>query len=215
MCFLLWELSVTFYIFHRHRVYLVDHVDLICSLYSWWEGLGTCSIGSLPLGFNCGFISTSPCGRPLRFVPEAVLEDLGLPLWGSCVEVVQLLGSQGFWKHQVLRGVDSQGSRKYSALEGYGNQYWPICSSFLAWRTPLTEKPGRPQSTGSQRVGHDWSDPVGIDVRLFGLWQLCPSESWMWRWCSCLACGDPGSTKCEGTWTASTARVMAPSESFV
>ena len=33
--FLLWELSVTFYIFHRHRVYLVDRVDLICSLYSW------------------------------------------------------------------------------------------------------------------------------------------------------------------------------------
>ena len=31
----------------------------------------------------------------------------------------------------------------------------------------LTEKPGRPQSTGQQRVGHDWSDPVGIDARLF------------------------------------------------
>src|SRR5574337_569263 len=34
MCFLLWELSMSFYIFHRHRVGLVDHVDLICSLYS-------------------------------------------------------------------------------------------------------------------------------------------------------------------------------------
>ena len=32
----MWELSVTFYIFHRHRVCLVDPVDLICSLYSWW-----------------------------------------------------------------------------------------------------------------------------------------------------------------------------------
>ena len=30
-----------------------------------------------------------------------------------------------------------------------------------------------------------------IDARLFGLWQLCPSESWVWRWQSCLACGDP------------------------
>ena len=28
-------------------------------------------------------------------------------------------------------------------------------SSILAWRTPWTEKPGRLQSTGSQRVGHD------------------------------------------------------------
>ena len=32
VCFLLWVLSVSFYIFHRYRVYLVDHVDLICSL---------------------------------------------------------------------------------------------------------------------------------------------------------------------------------------
>ena len=28
-------------------------------------------------------------------------------------------------------------------------------SSILAWRIPLTEEPGRPQSMGSQRVGHD------------------------------------------------------------
>ena len=30
-CLLLWELSMTFYIFNRHRVCLVDHLDLICS----------------------------------------------------------------------------------------------------------------------------------------------------------------------------------------
>ena len=88
-------------------------------------------------------------GRPLGFAPEAALEDL--PLRGPGVEVVQLLELQGFWQHQVLRRVD----RKYSALEGYGNQYWPIHSSMLAWRTTLlTEKPGRPQSTGSPRVRH-------------------------------------------------------------
>ena len=28
-------------------------------------------------------------------------------------------------------------------------------SSILAWRIPQTEKPGRLQSMGSQRVGHD------------------------------------------------------------
>ena len=27
--------------------------------------------------------------------------------------------------------------------------------SVLAWRIPWTEEPSRPQSTGSQRVGHD------------------------------------------------------------
>ena len=28
-------------------------------------------------------------------------------------------------------------------------------SSILAWRIPWIEEPGRPQSMGSQRVGHD------------------------------------------------------------
>ena len=56
VCLLLWELSMTFYIFHGHRVCLVNHVDLICSLYSWWEGFGSCSLTTLPLCFNCHFI---------------------------------------------------------------------------------------------------------------------------------------------------------------
>ena len=53
---------MTFYVFHRHRVCLVDLVDLICSLYSWWEGFGSSSLVTLPLGFNCGFIPTSAHG---------------------------------------------------------------------------------------------------------------------------------------------------------
>ena len=52
--FPLWALSMAFYIFHRHRVCLVDCVDLICSLYSWF-------LSTVPLGFNCGLISTSTC----------------------------------------------------------------------------------------------------------------------------------------------------------
>ena len=31
-------------------------------------------------------------------------------------------------------------------------------SSILAWRIPWTEEPGRLQSVGSQRGGHDWSN---------------------------------------------------------
>ena len=38
----------------------------------------------------------------------------------------------------------------------------------LAWRTPsLTEKPGRPQSSGLQRVRQDQSDPGHINIRFF------------------------------------------------
>ena len=32
---------------------------------------------------------------------------------------------------------------------------WSRYSSILTWRIPWTEEPGGPQSTGSQRVGHD------------------------------------------------------------
>ena len=65
---LLSELSVAFYIFHTHRVRLVDHVNLICSLYSWWEGFGSSSLAALPLGFNCGFIPPLRGGHPLGFI---------------------------------------------------------------------------------------------------------------------------------------------------
>ena len=33
-------------------------------------------------------------------------------------------------------------------------------SSTLAWKIPWMEEPGRLQSMGSLRVGHDWSDLV-------------------------------------------------------
>ena len=62
VCFLLWKLSVTFWIFHRHRICLVDGVDIICSLSRWWEGFWSSSLATMPLAFNCGFIPTSSCG---------------------------------------------------------------------------------------------------------------------------------------------------------
>ena len=37
-------------------------------------------------------------------------------------------------------------------------------SSILAWRIPWTEEPGRLQSTGSQRVGHDWATFTFISI---------------------------------------------------
>ena len=124
--FLLWELSMSFYIFHRLRVCLLDCVDYSAACTAGGKVLGLLPQPHCPWVSICGFIFTSACGSFTEFAPEAVLDDLGLPLLGPGVEVVQLLGSQGFWQLQVLRGIGSQGSRKYSALEGYGKQYWPI-----------------------------------------------------------------------------------------
>ena len=35
-------------------------------------------------------------------------------------------------------------------------------SSTLAWKIPWMEEPGRLQSTGSQRVGHDWATSLSL-----------------------------------------------------
>ena len=101
--FLLWELSMTFYIFHWHRVFLVDHVDLISSLYSWWEGFGSFSLATLPLGFNYGFISTSTCGRPLRFSSWGCPGGLGsAPVRARCE------GGAAAWVTGVLAAPGTQ-----------------------------------------------------------------------------------------------------------
>ena len=103
--FLLWELSMTFYIFHSHRGCLVDHVDLICSLYSWWEDFGSSSLATLPLGFNCGFISTSACGSSTGVC------SCGCPggLWFAPVRP-RCEGDAAAWVTGVLAAPDTQGS---------------------------------------------------------------------------------------------------------
>ena len=42
-------------------------------------------------------------------------------------------------------------------------------SSILAWRIPGTAKPGGLLSTGSHRVGHDWSDLAAAAVAVKGM----------------------------------------------
>ena len=51
---------------YRHSVCLVDRVDLICSLYSWWEVFEFSSLATLPLGFSCDFIFTFAFGSSTR-----------------------------------------------------------------------------------------------------------------------------------------------------
>ena len=39
-------------------------------------------------------------------------------------------------------------------------------SYILGWRIPRTEEPGRLQSIGLQRVGHDWSDLAHMQSKI-------------------------------------------------
>ena len=45
-------------------------------------------------------------------------------------------------------------------------------STILAWRIPWTEEPGRLQSTGSQRVRHDWATSLHFMHDVWGASQL-------------------------------------------
>ena len=46
-------------------------------------------------------------------------------------------------------------------------------SSILDWRIPWTEEPGGLQSTGSHRVGHDWSDFIHTHaIHIKCLWRF-------------------------------------------
>ena len=105
------------------------------------------------------------------------------------------------WRWCSCLGCKGSGSTRYSgelAAKAAGNicsrRVWqPVLDNTLQYSClenfpPLTENPGRLQSIGSQRVGHYQSDLTHIYTKVFCLWQLCPSESWAWRYCSCFTC---------------------------
>ena len=60
------------------------------------------------------------------------------------LEIIIILGFPG--------GSDS---KEFACNAGNLEKGIPTHSSILAWRIPWTENPGRLQSMGSQRIGHD------------------------------------------------------------
>ena len=103
-------------------------------------------------------------------IPEMVEPD-GLPSmrshrvghnWSDLAAVAAAKPSLGFpGAAMVQNPLASAGDARDVGLipglgrspgEGNGNH-----SSILAWKIPWTEEPGGLQSTGSQRVGHDWA----------------------------------------------------------
>ena len=51
-------------------------------------------------------------------------------------------------------------------------------SSILAWRIPWMEKPGRLQSTGSQRVGHDFTFSLSLSWEQGLFHWNCAGSTW-------------------------------------
>ena len=84
---------------------------------------------------------------------EAHCSDLPLTEWASLVaqSVKHLPAVQETW----VRSLGWEGP-----LENEMATY----SSTLAWKIPWTEEPGRLQSMGSQRVGHDWATSCSLSL---------------------------------------------------
>ena len=99
-----------FYIFNRHRVWLIDHV--ICSFYSWSEGFRSSFLDTLPLGFHCGLISNSACALSSGICSWAFPGRLGFgPVRVRC-------GSgAAAWVAGVLAAPGTQGSRRLGQQE--------------------------------------------------------------------------------------------------
>ena len=136
-------------------------------LYSWREGFGSSSLVTLPLGFNYDFIATSGygsstgvyfCGCPggLGFAPVRTRCEGGAAAWVT--GVLTAPGSGG-----LVAKAEGNVLRK-----GMATSIGQYARVFLPGEPPfLTEKPGRPQSTGLQWVGYYWSDPVHTGERHF------------------------------------------------
>ena len=133
---------------------------------------------TLPLGFSCGFISTSASGSSTGVCSWGCPGGLGFaPVRARCgggaaagaTGAPAAPGTQGSWR---------LGQRETQCSRRAWRQYWPTRSSVLSRRTPRWQKTGRPQATGSQRVGHARRDPACPDAGL--LLPVAALPLWGW-----------------------------------
>ena len=96
-------------------------------------------------------------------------EGSGTPLQYSCLENPM---DGGAWQAAVHGIAKSRTQLSNFTFHFYAlEKEMATHSSILAWRIPGTEEPGGLQSTGLQRVGHNWSKL--IDLLLLFCLLLC------------------------------------------
>ena len=111
----------------------------LSDFYAWPSSLiETGEPGGLP---SMGLHGVGHDWCDLAAAAAAGLGEGGLPLWLSCKESTC-----------NIEDTDSIPGSGMFAGGGIGTH-----SSVLTWRIPWTEEPGRLQSMGSQRAGHDWA----------------------------------------------------------
>ena len=115
-------------------------------------------------------IPRAPPERHLNDLPVSHLGDFSpetlkqYPRVGYNLSLVALLSTQGslFFLFFFFLNYKSN-----TSLLRVLEKEMAIHSRILAWRIPWMEEPGRLQSTGSQRVGHDWATSLSLSFRVY------------------------------------------------
>ena len=103
----------------------------------------------------------------------------GNPLQYSCLENPM---DRGAWRTTVHRVT-----KNWTQLKWLMEKAMATHSSTLAWKIPWTEEPGRLQSVGSQRVGHNRATSLSLFTFMHWIrkWQptlvFLPGESQGWQ----------------------------------
>ena len=84
--------------------------------------------------------------------------DIHLFLAGVRSLIVELMGHGVGEESACNAGVTGDGGSLPGSGRSPGGEGITTNYSILAWRIPWTEEPGGPQSIGSQRIRHDYSD---------------------------------------------------------
>ena len=141
---------------------MAPHSSTLAWKIPWMEEPGRLqSVGSLRVGHD--WVTS------LSLSLSCIEEGNGNPLQCSCLENPKDGGA--WWA--AIYGVAQSRTRLKWLSSTFLEKEMATHSSVLAWRIPWTEKPGRLQSMGSHRVGHDWSDLAAAAV---------PSEIPVWKW---------------------------------
>ena len=109
-------------------------------------------------------------------LPNPGIKPRSLPLWADYLPAEP----QGNLRAQIVKRLPALWKTwvRSLGLENSLEKEMASHSSTLAWKIQLMEEPGRLQSMGSQRVGHNWATSLFF-LSFFGLFLLLCLQSFL------------------------------------
>ena len=171
--FLWWELSETFYIFHRHRVYLVDHMDLICSFTAGGKVLGL-----LPYP-HCPWVSNVVLFPHLNwFVHWGLLLKLPWRTWvcpceGLVWRWCSCLGHRDYGSTMYSEELAARAAGNIVPQKGMATSIGQYTLAFLPGEPPLPDREAwqvpvyRVTKSGTTKVTLHTQTQVSVSLSLF------------------------------------------------